>query len=197
MIESKEDYLFFLEADRLALLTNRKRPHFFGDEIWKFQRALRKAEFLENCKKDPLNRIAFSYARYVLEKLSIQLGFTIPRNVFGPGLSIAHRGSIVVVSGVKVGENCRIHQGVTIGCDLITSDVPSLGNNIVIGPGAVIVGGITVADGIAIGANSFVNKSFTETNITIAGCPARKVSNKSSINRWIRSTDILRKKPIP
>ena len=119
MIESREDYLFYLEADRVALGINRKWPHFLGDEIWKFQRSLRKVEFLENCKKNSLNRLFCSFARYGLEKLSIKLGFTIPRNVFGPGLSIEHRGSIVIHYGVKVGENCRIHQGVTIGLSLI------------------------------------------------------------------------------
>ena len=52
---------------------------------------------------------------------------------------------------------------------------------------------ITIADGIAIGANSYVDKSFSEPNITIAGCPAKKVSDKSSEDLWIRATEILRK----
>jgi serine O-acetyltransferase len=62
-----------------------------------------------------------------------------------------------------------------------------------IAAGAVIVGAITIADGISIGANSYVNKSFSEPNITIAGCPAKKISNKSSEDLWIRATEILRK----
>lgn len=60
LIKSKADYEFFLEADRIALLTipGLKRPRFFGDEIWKFQRLLRKVEFLKNCGKGRLNRIS-------------------------------------------------------------------------------------------------------------------------------------------
>jgi serine O-acetyltransferase len=192
MIRTKDDYLFYLKADQIALKMELKHPRFFQDEIWKFQRYLRKVEFLENSKKNPIGKLSSLYSRYNLEKLSIKLGFTIPPNCFGPGLSIAHRGTIVIHHGVKVGENCRIHQGVTIGSDLVSSELPRLGNNIAISPGVVIVGAISIADGIAIGANSFVNKSFDEPNITVAGCPARKISNKSSEDRWIRATEILK-----
>ena len=195
MIKSREDYLFYLEADRIALRKELRRPRFFKDEIWKFQRCLRKVEFLENCGKNRLSQISCLHARYNLHKLSLQLGLTIPRNVFGPGLSIAHRGTIVVHQGAKVGENCRIFQGVTIGSGRAVPDdiVPSIGNNVVIGPGAVIIGAITISDGIAIGANSYVDKSFIEPDITIAGCPAKKISNRSSEDLWIRATEILRK----
>ncbi|MDM7919729.1 MAG: hypothetical protein QUS12_11250 [Methanosarcina sp.] len=55
-----------------------------------------------------------------------------------------------------------------------------MGNNVYIGPGAKIFGDIEIADGIAIGANSVVNKSFTEPNIGIAWIPARKINNKGS-----------------
>ena len=198
MIESKEDYRFYLEADRVALAIDRKRPALFQDEIWKFQRLLRRIEFFRNCNTSGLRQIIYFRSRYSFRQLGVKLGFTIPPNVFGPGLSIAHRGAIVVNGEAKVGENCRISQCVTIGtstyapgttpCDLS----PTIGNNVFIGPGAVIVGKIEIADGIAIGANSYVAKSFKESNITIAGCPARKVSNTGSRYCWHRATEILR-----
>ena len=183
-----------MEADRIALATELKHPRFFHDEIWKFQRLLRQVEYLENCRKDPLGRLRCLVARYDLEKLSFKLGFVIPRNVFGAGLSIAHRGPIVIHHGVAVGENCRIHHGVTIGTDLAREGLPNLGNNILIGTGVVIAGPVTLADGIAVGANSYVNKSFDEPNISIAGNPAKKISNRGSEGRWVRATDILRSK---
>ena len=46
-----------------------------------------------------------------------------------------------------------------------------------------MLGGVYITDGIAIGANSLVNKSFYEENIAIAGNPARKISNNGS-NTW-------------
>jgi serine O-acetyltransferase len=199
LIKSEADYRFFLEADRIALLCDYKgklaRSYVKSNLLWKFQRLLRKVEFLGNCGEGRLSRISYLHAWYDFEKLSVKLGFTIPPNVFGPGLSIAHRGTIVVHDAVRVGENCRIFHGVTIGSGrLASNDCPSIGNNVFIGTGAVIVGAVTIADGIAIGANSYVDKSFSESNITIAGCPAKKVSNKSSEDLWIRATEILRKR---
>lgn len=52
-----------------------------------------------------------------------------------------------------------------------------MGNNVYIGPGAKLFGRIEIADGIAIGANAVVNKSFLENNISIAGIPAKKIGN--------------------
>jgi Serine acetyltransferase len=121
------------------------------------------------------------------------MGFSIPPNVFGPGLSIAHPGTIIVNGYVSVGENCRIHncaQLVTAAGS--TNACPKIGNNVFIGPGAVIIGDIEIADGIVIGANSVVNKSFLEKGITIAGAPAKKISDKGSNRYYHRATDILR-----
>jgi serine O-acetyltransferase len=199
LIKSKADYEFFLEADRIALRrdlrTNYTRMTLRRDLVWTYQRLLRKVEFFGNCGKGMTDRIYYLQSWHNLWKLSVKLGFTIPPNVFGPGLSIAHQGTIVVNSDCKIGDNCRIHHGVTIGSGrLAPNDSPQIGNHVFIGAGAVLTGPITIADGIAIGANSFVNQSFFEPNITIAGCPAKKVSNKGSENLWIRATDILRAK---
>lgn len=99
----------------------------------------------------------------------MKLGFSIPINVFNKGLSIAHYGSIVVNSKAVIGENCRIQENVTIGATGGSIKAPQLGNNIFIGSGARIIGDITVADNIAIGANAVVTKSFTENDITLGG----------------------------
>lgn len=50
-----------------------------------------------------------------------------------------------------------------------------LGKNVDLGIGAKIIGGVTIADNIKIGANAVVTKSFTEPGITIAGVPAKKI----------------------
>jgi len=193
MIESKQDYNFYLAADQLALAIKHERPRIFHDETWKFERLLRKVEYLENCGNNPLDKIVCLQARFALHKLSVKLGFAIPRNVFGPGLSIAHGGPIIVHSKAVVGENCRIDRCVSIGSIHYPAAAPIIGNNVFIGPGAVIDGAIEIADGIAIGANSYVNKSFKEPGITVAGCPAKKISDKGSQNCWFRATEILRK----
>ena len=175
MIQSKEDYILYLEADRKALKKKRSRPRLVGDDIWKFQRLLRKVEYFHNCRKSILSRIRLKYLNYKLYKQSLSLGFYIHLNAFGTGLSIAWSGPIVVYA--KIGANCRISQGVTIGRTPGRNGIPELGDNVFIGPNAVIVGPIEIADNIMIGANSFVNRSFTEPGITIAGVPAKKVSD--------------------
>jgi serine O-acetyltransferase len=192
MITSREDYEFYLEADRLALGRKRKRPKIIGDEIWVFQCLLRKLEYYNNCKRSFLWKPYYYFLRHKFHLMSILLGFTIPLNVFGPGLSIGHRGTIVVNENAKLGANCRIHVDVNIGTKAGYSNLaPSIGDNVYIGPGAKIFGSINIADGIAIGSNSVVNKSFDEKGITIAGIPAKKISNKGSEGLLIKATEIL------
>lgn len=114
--------------------------------------------------------------------MSLKLGFCIPPNTFEGGLRINHYGLIVVNPEAKIGKWCDIHQGVNIGMGY--DGVPTVGNNVWIGPGAKIFGNITIADECAIGANAVVNKSFYEPRVTIAGIPARVVSNKG--NQYVR-----------
>ena len=65
----------------------------------------------------------------------------------------------------------------------------NIGDNVTIGCSSVILGGVHIANGIAIGANSTVNKSFFEENICIAGCPAKKISNNGSLT-WNKKNRI-------
>jgi serine O-acetyltransferase len=192
MIHSKEDLAYYLEADRIALGKERKTPNLFTDEIWKYQILLRELEYQINIKG---NRIIKKYYRYKLHKMSLHLGFAIQPNVFGPGLCIPHPGIIGIHGKVKVGKNCLIHDGVVIGTAAGSSDeVPTIGDNVYIGPGAKIFGKITIADDIAIGANAVVNRSFTEPGISIAGIPAKKISDRGSRGMMVRATDILDKR---
>ena len=192
MIRSKNDYKFYLEADRVALGKKKKKPSLFFDEVWVFQRLLRKVEYYKNCKKSILHRPYYYYLYLKFHLLSIFLGFHIKPNVFGPGLSISHPGTIVVNGSAKVGANCRIHVCTVIGTKAGYGDVtPKIGNNVYIGPGVKIFGDIEIADGIAIGANSVVNRSFTEPNIGIAGIPAKKINDKGSEDLVARATEIL------
>ena len=151
------------------------------DFVWKFQISLRKLEYYSNLQGGFFCRILRKYYYHQYKLFSILCGFSIPINTFGKGLSIAHRGTIVVNSSARIGDNCRLHVGVNIGtvpgCSKAT---PTIGNNCYIGPGAKIYGKINIADGIIIGANSVVNKDFNEPNICIAGVPAKKISNLGS-----------------
>lgn len=193
MIHSKDDYLFYIYADRISSGITRARPKpLIGDDVWKFQMQMRKCEYWQNCLRSlsPAHKILYYTLLYRYHQMSVRLGFTIPLNVFGPGLSIAHYGQIVINSAAEIGENCRIHPGANIGSHDETA--PKIGDNVYIGPGAKIFGDIRIADGIAIGANSVVNKSFLEPNISIAGVPAKKISDRGSLPYLVRGTEALR-----
>lgn len=191
MIQSWDDYQFFLAADKLALGVEHSRPRPFRDEEWRFQRLLRKVEFYMNCRRSIWWRPYYLLLRWRFKRASTQCGYTIPPNVFGAGLAIAHRGTIVVNDAARVGENCRLHVCVNIGTSAGADDgvAPRIGNNVYIGPGAKIFGEIEIADDVVIGANAVVNKSFTEKGITIAGVPARKVSDRGSHALLVRATE--------
>ncbi len=193
-IESYSDYLFYLEADRFSRNEPRKKPRFFGDEIWRFQILLRKVEYLKNCKKtNVFFRPFFYFYLFWFSRSSFRLGFTIPPGCFGPGLAIVHRGPIVVNDASRIGSNCRIHVCTNIGATSGQKGSPVIGNNVYIAPGVKIFGNITIADNIAIGANAVVNKSFLESNITIAGVPAKKISDNGSERHIRMGTELAMK----
>ncbi|MBB3185987.1 serine O-acetyltransferase [Microbacter margulisiae] len=148
---------------------------FFPDYIWKFQRLLRKTEYTKNCKSGILGKIQYVFLQYHFQKLSLKLGFSIPLNVFGPGLAIVHYGTIVVNANAKVGANCRIHPSTCIGASGGSDKAPRLGDNVYIGPGVKIYGDIVIGNNIAMAANSAVNKSFPEENSLIGGVPAKRI----------------------
>ncbi|SHI21929.1 serine acetyltransferase [Desulfosporosinus lacus] len=163
----------------------------FNRPLVHFQRTLRKAEYYESCRKDILGRIYLTVLKFKLMKLSTNLGFTIPRHVFGPGLSIAHWGSLVVHPDVRVGKNCRVHSAVNIG--VFDGKCPTIGNNVYIGPGAKIFGGITIGDNVTIGANAVVNQNVP-SNVTVAGVPAKIVSEKDSSKLVMKAYEKLVRK---
>lgn len=59
--------------------------------------------------------------------------------------------------------------------------MPTLDDGVIVGVGAVVLGGIYVAKNVAIGANAVVNKDITEENIAVAGVPAKKISNNGRL----------------
>lgn len=94
---------------------------------------------------------------------------TIPPTVkIDGGLLLFHSYS-TILNAKKIGTNCRILHLVTLGDK--RGGVPTIGNNVVILPGAVVVGGITIGDNCVIGPNAVVFKSVP-ANCVVVGNPA-------------------------
>jgi serine O-acetyltransferase len=180
MIETEEELLFYLDADKFALGRSGS-PSLLGDEIWKFQILLRKCEYLK--RKRGLSRLKYKYLSFVRKRLAFKLGFDIPEGVFGAGLRLNHFGGIVVNGASRVGRWCDLHQGVNIGAGnprvRTGAHSPNIGDHVWIGPGAKIYGDITIGSRVQIGANAVVGRSFGD-DITIAGVPARVIREEGT-----------------
>jgi len=195
MILSKKDLKYYLLCDKISLRIpiKRKFPRPFVDVIWKYEIILRKYEYYLN-KKAKIYYPLMIYYKIMFLNMSNKLTIKLEPNVFGPGLSIAHYGTIVVNPQAVVGNNCRIHEGVTIGATNGSSKSPRIGNNCFIGSGAKIIGDIEIGDNVAIGAGAVVIDSFGESNVTLAGVPARIVSHNGSKKNIVNATDIADKR---
>ncbi len=128
------------------------------------------------------SRLLFYFLMIWLRHLTNKYGIDISyRTIIGKGLYIGHFGGIVVHGDAEIGENCNLSQGVTIGV-LIRGKkqgVPKIGNRCFLGPGATILGGITVGDDVLIGANAIVTFDVP-SNSVVASPLASIVSNKGS-----------------
>ena len=203
MIKSKKDYLFYLQADRMAIGSSSHKKgikslivgFFLPDYRRKYQTLMRKIEYRKNCKRGIFNKILLFFLNVRYHRLGLKLLINIYPNTCGPGLSIAHHGPIRISKGVKIGNNCRIHISTNIGIQAGTEeDSAIIGDNVYIGPGVKFVKPCIIGDSVAIGANSVVTSSFSEGNVTIAGIPAKVVRKQTDTRKiLIPATELLEK----
>lgn len=177
MITSRKEYKQYIAKDMAALGAKTRHPLvstgnsmiWLVDPIARYQRLLRRVEYWENCKTSRFWFPCKVWLRWRFQKRSVQLGFSIPLNVCGPGLCILHYGSIVISRHASIGDNCTLNSAVNIGVSPASSGAPRIGDGVYIGPGAKIWNDIIVADGVTIGANSCVSKSIMKQGATVVG----------------------------
>lgn len=172
MIDSKDSYYEYLEADRIANNKKSKKANIFGDYTFNYLNLMRKLEYYTNCRSDLFAKIyrKYLYARY--KQLSVKTGIQIPINTFGKGLGLFHYGSIIVNGSAKFGDYCVIQSGVNISQNV------TAGDRVYLAPGAKVNENVEIATGVIIGSNAVVTRSITEPNTTWAGLPAKKISDK-------------------
>lgn len=177
VIDSKRALGEYITADLAAHGLNRWRSWYrLTRRIAYFQWLLRRSEYWSNCRRDPLGRLVAGWLALRLKLLGERMGFSIPRNTFGPGLSIAHVGTIVVNAHARVGRDCRIHHGVTIG--EANGRYPVIGDAVHISPNAQVIGA-SVGDRVGILAGAVVTRDV-DSDATVAGVPARPLPNRKS-----------------
>lgn len=92
------------------------------------------------------------------------------------GFFIDHGMGVVIGETAEVGEGCLLYHGVTLGGTSLEKKKrhPTLGNNVVIGAGAKILGAITLGDNVQVGANAVVLKDVPPNSVVV-GIPGRVV----------------------
>lgn len=177
-INSYDDYKAYLHADLIASgLSRWGIVEWLRCDVMRFQRLLRKVEFVRNCSHGWWWSVYLLYLRWQLRNKGRYLGCEVGTNVFGPGLTIVHPCGIVVSDQAVIGKNCRIHAGVNIG--IHRGRAPRIGDNVYLGPGAKIVGGVVIGDNAVVGANAVVVNDVPP-GVTVGGVPAKTISTKDS-----------------
>lgn len=124
--------------------------------------------------RPPILRKFFSLIYRVLYKIvQILTGIEFPCEVeLGDNLAIDHFGGIIVSGYAKIGNNCRIRDGVVIGLRRVEEKcAPIIGDNVDIGSGAKLLGGIRIGNNVHIGANAVVLCDVPDNCIAV-GVPA-------------------------
>jgi serine O-acetyltransferase len=136
------------------------------------------AHFLYKCHLKLLARIISNIGRF-LYGIEIHPGATI-----GKGLIIDHGMGVVIGETTIIGNDCKLFHQVTLGGTgkEIGKRHPTLGNNVIVGAGAKLLGNITIGDNSKIGANAVVLKS-APANSTLVGIPAKVINKNISNNQ--------------
>jgi serine O-acetyltransferase len=109
----------------------------------------------------------------VFNKLNVMGGCIIGRGAdFGAGFVLVHSQGVVINTSVKGGRNVVLEHQVTIGAE--KGAYPVLGDDVFIGAGAKILGGVTIGNGAKVGANAVVVDDVP-AGATVVGIPARVV----------------------
>ncbi len=137
-------------------------------------------------------RIPF-FPRYISHISRFLTGIEIhPGAEIGKGFFIDHGMGIVIGETSQIGDNVLLYQGVTLGgtSQQKKKRHPTLGNNVVVGTGAKLIGAITIGDNSKVGAGSVVINSVPP-NATVVGVPGRVVEIRNP------DTDIVERLPDP
>ena len=115
-----------------------------------------------------------------------------PGAKIGEGFFIDHGMGAVIGETSEIGDNVTLHQGVTLGGTSLqrAKRHPTLGNNVVVGVGAQLIGAITIGDNSKVGAGSVVVTSVP-ANATVVGVPGRVVAVRNP------DTDTVERLPDP
>lgn len=124
---------------------------------------------LADCSKSLL-RMLYDYKRNVL---GLKLGYEINARNIGGGLTLYHNGPIVINGKSIIGKNLKLHGDNCIGNDGTTDACPVIGDNVELGVGSKIIGGVNIADNVVIGAGAVVVSDVSVEGAIVVGVPGK------------------------
>lgn len=185
MIKTKADLKSYLSRD-MAFYWKQPRQdrivcRLTKDPIYyiaRYVRLLRHEEYYFNSGKGLLSKLLFLHYFRKKNALGNVLGFKIPKNCFGPGLTIFHHGYIIINEAARIGCDCILHGDNCIGNNGTDDVNPVIGDGLDLGVGAKIVGAVKLGNRIVVGANAVVVKSCDIDGSVLAGIPAKRISRE-------------------
>jgi serine O-acetyltransferase len=158
------------DLDRLKESENASRRVLVAGILSQGFQALIVYRFFNWCHRHKIPAQPF---RFFIERfVEITTGISLPAQcTIGRGFRIHHFGGIIFHSGVELGDHCTVYHDVTIGDRGGSGPAPRLGNSIIVGAGAKLIGDIRIGDNCIIGANAVVTKDMPPDTIAV-GNPA-------------------------
>lgn len=135
------------------------------------------------------NSVLGMFWRLVLRHHQIKYGFQIyPETQIGEGFYLGHWGNVVINPKAKIGKNCNIAQGVSIAQANRGKNegVPEIGDEVWIGPNAVVVGNIKIGNNVLIAPNAYVNFDVPANSVVI-GNPAQISPKENATEGYINN----------
>ncbi len=130
-------------------------------------------------------------ARYISQRTRHKTGIEIhPGAKIGKRLVIDHGMGIVIGETAEIGDDCLLYQGVTLGGTGKETGKrhPTIGNNVLVGSGAKVLGPFKIGDNSRVAANSVVLREIPE-NSTAVGSPARVVRQNGEKVNYVENVE--------
>lgn len=189
MIQTRKDLKFYIQEDA-------KRNDIKPGLVWYISHyvygssnlyAFRYLKYLRHCEyhannKGLYHKLMFYIYKLIVGRLSLKYNISIPINVTGYGLRLLHLagGGGMLINCKSMGNYCGINAGVLVGNKDSQENIATIGDYVALGPGAKVIGKVTIGDNVFVAANAVVTKDIPANSIA-GGIPAKVLKQREPI----------------
>lgn len=142
---------------------------------------------LRKVSQHPEKSVSLGFYKLLLRRYRFKYGFEIsPDAKIGEGFYLTSHCSPVIIGPIKMGKNCNVSHCVTIGRGIAgeRKGRPTIGDDVWIGPGSIIVGKVAIGNDVLIAPNTFVNFDVPDHSIVI-GSPGKIIAKENPTRDYI------------